>query len=484
MDKYDIFISYRRKETADKAEHLFTLLEHKGYEGQVSFDRENLDGRFDVEILKRLDDCKDFIVILAPDTLSSLKKEDSGWYHRLANCTVDEFPGIEMEMKTAGGSLDFVRLEIARALAKGKHIIPVVPINSSDYNFDELQLTDDICLLTKQHAERYQDTKDFLFKDILPRILKRLKSRPDRLSWVKYAVTILLSMAIIGGIGGWIRWNKEKEDLQSCRTLSDFKAFAQDTYFFHSESADSLSCFETLLQNKTPINDALNTGRKDSIRVNWSDDCSLKQLRILKKMINDMMFVEKGTFIMGSKNPVGLENPESQVTIEKDYYIGKFEVTELEWNIIMSDATSGSEQLPVTDISWNDCQQFIRRLQVLTGLLFILPTEIQWEYAAKKNGNADWIYAGSNRPEDVANFKESSKTGSIDEVGSRKPNGLELYDMSGNVSEWCNDGNENRKRIKGGSFMSSCEEITVSYSDVASVDNRSKTIGLRLALNQ
>lgn len=484
MDKYDIFISYRRKETADKAEHLFTLLEHKGYEGQVSFDRENLDGRFDVEILKRLDGCKDFIVILAPDTLSSLKKEDSGWYHRLANCTIDEFPGIEMEMKTTGGSLDFVRLEIARALAKGKHIIPVVPINSSDYNFDELQLTDDICLLTKQHAERYQDTKDFLFKDILPRILKRLKSRPDRLSWVKYAVTILLSMAIIGGIGGWIRWNKEKEDLQSCRTLSDFKAFAQDTYFFHSESADSLSCFETLLQNKTPINDALNTGRKDSIRVNWSDDCSLKQLRILKKMINNMMFVEKGTFIIGSKNPVGLENPESQVTIEKDYYIGKFEVTELEWNIIMSDATSGSEQLPVTDISWNDCQQFIRRLQVLTGLLFILPTEIQWEYAAKKNGNADWIYAGSNRPEDVANFKESSKTGSIDEVGSKKPNGLELYDMSGNVSEWCNDGNENRKRIRGGSFMSSCEEITVSYSDVASVDNRSKTIGLRLALNQ
>ena len=484
MDKYDIFISYRRKETADKAEHLFTLLEHKGYEGQVSFDRENLDGRFDLEILKRLDDCKDFIVILAPDTLSSLKKEDSGWYHRLANCTIDEFPGIEMQMKASGGCLDFVRLEIARALAKGKHIIPVVPINSSDYNFDELQLTDDICLLTKQHAERYQDTKDFLFKDILPRILKRLKSRPDRLSWVKYAVSILLSMAIIGGIGGWIRWNKEKEDLQSCRTLSDFKAFAQDTYFFHSESADSLSCFETLLQNKTPINDALNTGRKDSIRVNWRDDCSLKQLRILKKMINNMMFVEKGTFIMGSKNPVGLENPESQVTIEKDYYIGKFEVTELEWNIIMSDSISGSGQLPVTDVSWNDCQQFIRRLQVLTGLLFILPTEIQWEYAAKKNGNADWIYAGSNRPEDVANFKESSKTGSIDEVGSRKPNGLELYDMSGNVSEWCNDGNENRKRIRGGSFISSCEEITVSYSDVASVDNRSKTIGLRLALNQ
>ena len=135
MSRYDIFISYRRKETADKAEHLFTLLEHEGYRGRVSFDRENLDGRFDVEILKRLDDCKDFVVILAPDTLSCIKDKDTGWYHRLACCTIEEFPRIEAEMKTSGGKLDFVRFEIARALAKGKHIIPVVPINSPDCLF-------------------------------------------------------------------------------------------------------------------------------------------------------------------------------------------------------------------------------------------------------------------------------------------------------------------------------------------------------------
>ena len=64
--QYDTFISYRRRETADKAEHLFSLLEMAGYNGQVSFDRENFDGRFDLEILQRLDDCKDFIVVLAP----------------------------------------------------------------------------------------------------------------------------------------------------------------------------------------------------------------------------------------------------------------------------------------------------------------------------------------------------------------------------------------------------------------------------------
>lgn len=483
--KYDIFISYRRKETADKAEHLFTLLEHEGYKGRVSFDRENLDGRFDIEILKRLDNCKDFIVILSHDTLSTLKEEETGWYHRLAYCTIDEFPHIEMEMKAAGGNLDFVRLEIARALAKGKHIIPVVPINSYNYNFDNLRLTDDICLLIKQHAERYQDTKDFLFKDILPRIIKRLKSRPDRTFWTKYVVAALLSVVLIICFGGWLKWNRENIEFKNCRTQADYEFFAQKTDFFRSECEDSLYCFKELTRNIIPINDAKNTGKKDSIRVNWGKNCSLQQLHTLRNLINNMMYVEKGTFIMGTANTVGLEGVECDVTIEKDYYIGKFEVTEYEWNVVMNDSTTINKKLPMAMISWNDCQEFIRKLQTLTGLLFSLPTESQWEYAAKKNGEKDWIYAGSNTPTDVANYNESSKNGTIEETGNRAPNGLELYDMSGNVSEWCSDGdgNDNRKRVRGGSFMSSLEEIVVTYSDVATADTKSEAIGLRLSLN-
>lgn len=481
--KYEVFISYRRKETADKAEHLFTLLEHEGYSGRVSFDRENLDGRFDIEILKRLDNCKDFIVILAPETLSSLKREETGWYHRLAYCTIEEFPYIEMEMKTVGGNLDFVRLEIARALAKGKHIIPVVPINSTNYNFDNLRLTDDICLLTKQHAERYQDTKDFLFKDILPRIIKRLKSRPNRFSWAKYAVGALLSVVLIISLRGILKWNKENDEFKSCRTQADYELFAQNTYFFRSECEDSLHCFKELTVNRIPINDAKNTGNKDSIRVNWGKNCSLQQLRILRNLINNMMYVEKGTFIMGASDPLGLEDFKHQVSIENDYYIGKFEITEREWNVIMNDSIIGNEKLPMTMISWLDCDKFRHKLRTMTGLIFELPTEIQWEYAAKKNGEIDWIYAGSDIPAEVANFKESSLNGTIEEIDSRRPNGLELYHMSGNVSEWCRDGNEKRKRIRGGSYMSSIEEIAVSYSDAASINTKSQAIGLRLSLN-
>ena len=482
MSKYDIFISYRRKETADKAEHLFTLLEHEGYQGRVSFDRENFDGRFDVEILRRLDNCKDFIVVLAPDTLSGLKDEDTGWYHRLAKCTIEEFPHIETEMKTAGGSLDFVRLEIARALAKGKHIIPVVPINTLGYSFDNLKLPDDIILLVKEHAERYQDTKDFLFKDILPRITKRLKSRPNKRIWAKYILATFLLTVVIGCIGGWIRWHNEKAMFVSCRTQTAFEHFVQESYFFRSECKDSICCFKALKRDKTPINDACNTGSKDSIRVHWGKDCSLLQLRTLSHLINNMMYVEKGTFVMGVSDPIDLEETAHQVTVENDFYIGKFEVTEREWHVVMTDSALGSTELPVTHVSWNECQQFIRKLQSLTGgLSFRLPTEAQWEYAAKKNGNADWLYAGSDMPDVVANYEDTSN-GMIEAIGSRRPNGLELYDMSGNVAEWCNDGSEMRKRIRGGSYMSSIEEITVSYSDVATVDNKSKTIGLRLIL--
>lgn len=480
--QYNIFISYRRKETADKAEHLFTLLEHNGYRDQVSFDRENLDGRFDIEILRRLDCCTDFIVVLAAETLSSLKYEDTEWYKRLAQCTTDEFPAIEAEMKAAGRELDFVRFEIARAITQNKHIIPLVPVATSDYNFDELKLPEDICQLKKMHAEKYQDTKDFLFKDILPKIMKRLKSRSGKYRFRMYAIIFMILLIVVMGLVLLTKWNGEKDAFESCHTKSDYELCAEHSFFFRSNCEDSIAYFRKLTTRTTPVNDACNTGSKDSIRIKWSDDCSLLQLRVLRKMINSMMYVEKGTFTMGSAEPLGLEDYEHEVEIDKDFYIGKFEVTELEWNVIMSDSVAGNGKLPVTEVSWDDCQIFIRKLQTMTGLMFALPTEAQWEYAAKKNGEKGWVYAGSDEPHSVAVFEETSE-GKAEDVDLKKPNGLELYNMSGNVSEWCLDGGESKKRIRGGSYQSAREEITVTYSDAATTGNKSKTVGLRLVIN-
>ena len=477
---FDIFISYRRKETADKAEHLFDLLEMAGYKGQVSFDRENFDGRFDLEILQRLDDCKDFIVVLAPETLVNLNEEDTHWYEELAKCSVSEFPRIETKMKASGASLDFVRLETARAIAEGKHIIPVVPVNTPEYNFDRLVLPDDIALLLKEHAEHYQDTKDFLFKDILPKITKRLKSKPKKNGWLKWAFMMLLLLAIVAGIAAWMKWSNEREQFENCRTQSDYEQLSANSVFFAGQCQDSLQLFASLKSPYAQINDSRNTDRNDTFKVKWNEDCSLQQLRVLRELINNMMRIEKGAFVMGTPEPLGLEDTPHEVKIETDYYIGKFEVTEQEWNVVMKDSMIGDSKIPMTYVSWNDCQLFVRKLQFLTGLVFTLPTEAEWEYAARKNGENS-KYAGSDNPEDVASYRTNADDKPMT-IGKHDPNAMELYDMSGNVSEWCEDGDESKKRIRGGSFMSSKEEVTVTYADAASIETRSKAIGLRLVL--
>lgn len=477
---FDIFISYRRKETADKAEHLFSLLEMEGYKGRVSFDRENFDGRFDLKILQRLDNCKDFIVVLAPGTLAELNEKDTHWYEKLARCSVSEFSGIENEMKASGASLDFVRLEIARAIAKGKHIIPVVPVNTPEYNFDRLGLPDDIALLLKEHAEHYQDSKDFLFKDILPKITKRLKSKPNKHWWLKWAIMVTVLLAIVAVIATWMKWSNERDQFENCRTQSDYEQLSVNSVFFAGQCRDSLQIFASLKSHYAQINDSKNTDRNDSLKVKWNEECSLQQLRVLRNLINNMMQIEKGSFVMGTPEPLGLEDTPREVMIETDYYIGKFEVTAQEWNVVMKDSMVGDSKIPMTYVSWNDCQQFVRKLQSLTGLVFTLPTEAEWEYAARKNCE-NRKYAGSDNPEDVASYATNAEDKPMN-IGIHEPNAMELYDMSGNVSEWCEDDGVSKKIIRGGSFMSSKEEITVTYADAASIETKSKAIGLRLVL--
>ena len=483
--QYPIFISYRRADTADKAEHLLSLLEAAGYKGRVSFDRENLDGRFDLEILKRLDACTDFIVVLGTHTLDDLKDEDAGWYKRLANCTVEEFSVIEAEMKKAGILLDFVRLEIARALAKGKHIIPVVPVNTADYNFDKLSLPDDICLLLKQHNEKYQDSKNFLFKEIVPKIVKRLITRPHSWRWMKWLGVAVLVLLIVFGVVLGFRWSQEREMFAQCCTSADFLQMKNGTCLFYVESCeDSINAFETLKGNGyTAINDALNTDCKDSILVKWSNECSLNQIRVLKKLINNMILVPKGDFMMGTENPIGHEGNPHLVKMEHDYYIGKFEVSEREWYVVMSDSLSGSENLPMANVSWEDCQNFVRQLQFLTGnLVFTLPTEEQWEYAARYGEEDGWLYAGSSNPKDVAYFKDNSE--GTPHWADKYPNALELYNMSGNVAEWCSDGDWDSPKqiVRGGSFKSDREMITTTFADAVSVAIRLPDNGFRLVL--
>lgn len=478
---YPIFISYRRIETADKAEHLLSLLESKGYKDRVSFDRDNFDGLFDIEILQRLDNCTDFIVILGYHTLDNLNPDDTQWYCRLATCSVDEFPNIENEMKKGGVNLDFVRLEIARAIAKGKHIIPIVPTANDGYDFDRLSLPEDVSKLLKQQAEKYLDSKDFLFKNILPRVVKRLKSPSHSYRWLRWTIGCFVILLFVLGLLAGLQYGKESKLFENCRTQDDYcKLMDLSCGFFVGACQDSIDEFVRIKSDGyVPINDP-NNG--DLIKVNWDDECSLQQIRIVKNIIAYMMRVPSGQFMMGTDDPIGHEEIPHMETIDNCYYIGKFEVTELQWNVVMQDSLKGSATLPMREISFVDCTAFVSKLCSMTkNLFFTLPTEVEWEYAARYGEQLDWKYAGSSDPDSVAWFSENSD-GKPGASGKKKPNALELYDMSGNVSEWCMDGQGSKRRIRGGSYESSRMLITTTFSDAASAELPSPQIGMRLVL--
>jgi formylglycine-generating enzyme required for sulfatase activity len=216
---------------------------------------------------------------------------------------------------------------------------------------------------------------------------------------------------------------------------------------------------------------------------------TLDSLQVLQFQVEGVVFemrrIEGGLFVMGGtaeqhQEVISTDLPTHTVSLDA-YYIASTEVTVALWKVLMPEwyipDDWNTANHPITNITWYDCQEFIRRLDSITGLPFRLPTEAEWEFAAR-GGNASkgYRFAGSNKIEDVgwgfynAGFK-------IHRVGCKQPNELGLYDMTGNVSEWCSDwygryylGTEPNpqgadkgewKVIRGGSF-DNCKDIVTS----------------------
>ena len=166
----------------------------------------------------------------------------------------------------------------------------------------------------------------------------------------------------------------------------------------------------------------------------------------------DMVFVEGGTFYMGSQNEDSTsinydpdarpdEAPVHKVTLN-GYYIATTEVTQNLWRHVTGDENFSTEwggQYPAYNISIDETPKFLTRLNRVTGLRFRLPTEAEWEYAARGVKNSQkYKYPGSNNIEDVAWYWQNSND-QLHPVASKNPNELGIYDMSGNVREWCSD---------------------------------------------
>jgi formylglycine-generating enzyme required for sulfatase activity len=147
----------------------------------------------------------------------------------------------------------------------------------------------------------------------------------------------------------------------------------------------------------------------------------------------EMVLIPAGKFMMGDPGN------DHEVTLTKPFYKGKYEVTQEQWLIVMGNNPSRVKGaiLPVTNVSWNDCQDFIKKLNVRMNGVYRLPTEAEWEYACRAGTTTAYSFGDNITPKN-ANY-EDSKIGKPIVVGSYKPNAFGLYDMHGNVFEWCED---------------------------------------------
>lgn len=219
----------------------------------------------------------------------------------------------------------------------------------------------------------------------------------------------------------------------------------------------------------------------------------------------NMIRVEGGSFMMGATTEQGntveeVERPVHKVTLS-DFYIGETEVTQSLWKAVMGENPSHFVDLekPVENVSWQDCQRFINKLNELTGLCFRLPTEAEWEFAARGgNRSKGYRFSGSSDIEQVAWVLSNSKD-VTHRVKQKKPNELGIYDMSGNVLEWCQDvlcryktaeaknpcgkAKSEFRVNRGGSFCNSAGRCRIAFRNASAYKNSSPILGLRLALD-
>ena len=248
---------------------------------------------------------------------------------------------------------------------------------------------------------------------------------------------------------------------------------------------------------------ALQPSRSNTVPFKSTPSGTIMTIPVKDSIAIEMVKVEAGTFMMGAtpemEKPHDNEKPAHQVTLPNDYYIGKCEVTQALWQAVMGDNPSYFKggNLPVECVSWDDCNNFIKKLNQMTGKNFRLPTESEWEYAARGgNKSKGYQFSGSNKSFDVAWYNLFDEK--THPVGVNTPNELGIHDMSGNVYEWCQDlwrdyenspYHSEKKRLKAhvvrGGCWASVEGSCRSSSRADCIPNiRSSKIGLRLALSE
>jgi serine/threonine protein kinase len=348
----------------------------------------------------------------------------------------------------------------------------------------------------------HKKTEPILLQNKLPlatinqqfKFLKEYNVSLSLLAWGLFLILFFLT-----GIYGYNYYQKRalKEEYENYYKAIGSNSLAEYSQYlnrypngrFSNEINQKLEQFK----EKDVINDKLVTAEKLISEQSYSDPFA-----------DQMVFIIGGTYIMGctKEQENDCENdefPARSITID-DFYIGMYEVTQIQWYTIMGNFHESyfkaCQNCPVDRVSWYDTQLFIKRLNQLTGKKYRLPTEAEWEFAARGGSlRGNTKYAGSNAIEDVAWYENNGRN-RTHPVGTKKANELGLFDMSGNVWEWCSDwygtysfdiyknptgssiGTD--RILRGGSWSYNANSCRVSKRSKSKPDNRFNDNGFRL----
>lgn len=421
--KHDIFISYRRKGGYETAKHLSDLLARDRY--SVSFDIDTLrSGDFDTALLKIVDECTDFILIVEE--------------HTFDNCIDPKF-----DIKK-----DWVRCELAHALKLNKNIIPV--FITENVEFPE-NLPEDISDVSKKNG---LIRNMFYFEAFYEKLCNSfLKSKPVR-------------------------------DKSIAEVIKEAVNFLWNYHIFRVLLPLGVLCLSVFIGYLIYLHVAPNIKNINDFQYD-TKHLNEEQIRAVNQILDNMKFVEGGTFFMG--NPERADYPDYRVEEDKysdirhevkldNYYISRLELTQFQYKAFISPEGKVKDidlDKPMDYLSWNQCKEFVDTIRALTGIDFDLPTEAQWEYAARggrQGVNRELLFSGSDDCLIAGWVLSENSTVQVHGIKDLKqPNELGLYNMTGNVDEWCKDSFSpykaksqrnpistigNTKVIRGGSVIS------------------------------
>ena len=500
-EHYDIFISYRRDGGFETAKHLNDLLVHDGY--TVSFDIDTLrEGDFDETLLKRIDQCVDFILVVDKHTFER---------------TLD--PNFDPKK-------DWLRTELAYALKLRKNIIPVL---QSGVNGFPTNLPEDVADVATKNGPEYNK---YYFDEFYRRLKSFLHCIPRNAKIDdKDCATVTFysdSDVSVSVDGEHIANIKAKEFTKAQITLGEhvleFKSI-QDTSKCYSEVHSLNEIKNYVVQIKFEKGGKFSIGKSTILKSilvliilvlvslgvyymlknksnedNPESESVKYPTNVEVEYYDETLFVNgipyKMISIKGSEFYMGIEGDEEaqkhKVTLS-DYKIGETEVPQSIWEAVMGINPSRhvGPNYPVEQISWNDCHKFIARLNELSGQTFKLPTEAEWEYAAR--GKNDKIA----KLDDYAWYEVNSGH-TTHSIGMKLPNGWGVKDVFGNVWEWCDDKHAVYSKsdakdpkgpetgdmnvFRGGGCGSEAETCTPTFRGACMPEENADALGIRLAM--